>query len=207
VNGRRQQILQAFKKRLDHYGYDKTTMAEIAADVGISVGTLYLEFDSKEAILAALLEETAREFENTFLSIARAALPAPQRLREILLAYVRLADRCCRAGTHSGDVLLSGARKCQRKKAEEEARYLALLERLLREGVRAGEVETADAACTAQVMRDALTAYLPPHSMGESSEQIFRRAEELVELLVRGLQPQPQRAYDRVESTLGSIST
>jgi AcrR family transcriptional regulator len=208
MTARRRQILEAFKKRLDHYGYDKTTMAEIAADVGISVGTLYLEFDSKENILAALLEETAREFQNTFLSIASSDRPASVRLKEVLLARVQLSDRCCRKGVHSGDVLLKGAPKCQRKKAEEEGRFLGLVERLIREGVRAGELDTPDAECTARVLRDALTAYLPPHSMTEGSEQVYKRADELVGLMIKGLDSQDtRRRRPAVVVSLGKAST
>ncbi|MEE9229856.1 MAG: helix-turn-helix domain-containing protein, partial [Acidobacteriota bacterium] len=41
---RRREILQAARRRLEHYGYEKTTMAEIASDAGMAVGTLYQYF-------------------------------------------------------------------------------------------------------------------------------------------------------------------
>src|SRR4051812_15247688 len=51
---RRQQILAAAERLLRHYGPHKTTMAEIAREATIGVGTVYLEFPSKEAIICEL---------------------------------------------------------------------------------------------------------------------------------------------------------
>ena len=193
MSNRRQQILEAFRKRLHHYGYDKTTMAEIASDVGISVGTLYLEFDSKEDILAGLMEETTRLFEETFREIASSDRPAAERLREVLLSRVALSDRCCRAGAHAGEVLLAGADRCQRKSREKETRYLELLESLVAQGAEAGEFDVADPAATARTLREALSVYLPPQSQSRSSEEVLRGAEDLVNLLIRGLMATLQR--------------
>ena len=190
---RRRLILEAFKKRLDHYGYDKTTMAEIAADVGISVGTLYQEFDSKEDILGGLVEETAREFDATFRAIAESSRPAAEKLKEVLVARVVLSDRCCRESTHSGEVLLAGVQRCGRARAAREARYLALLERLLVEGIEAGEFEAGDPARGARILRDAISAYLPPESLAHPSAEVLVRARELGQVLVRGLRPDLER--------------
>lgn len=191
---RRRQILKAFKKRLDHYGYDKTTMAEIAGDVGISVGTLYLEFGSKEDILGALMDETAREFEAAFRAIADSDRPSPQKLKEVLQTRVELSDRCCRAGAHSVEVLLAGAEKCREMKCAREERFVELLERLVAEGVERGELETADPLRSARLLRDAISPYLPPESLAHPSEEILARARELGELVVRGLQTHLVRA-------------
>ena len=41
------QIVAAAKKRFTHFGYGKTTMAEVAADCGMSPGNLYRFFPGK----------------------------------------------------------------------------------------------------------------------------------------------------------------
>jgi len=51
---RREQILQAAERLLQHYGPQKTTVADVAREAGIGVGSVYLEFPSKEAIVEAL---------------------------------------------------------------------------------------------------------------------------------------------------------
>lgn len=52
---REQRILSAAAERIAHYGYDKTTIEEIARDAGISKGAVYLHFRSKEQLFEALL--------------------------------------------------------------------------------------------------------------------------------------------------------
>ncbi len=52
---RRGRILDAAADLIVHYGYDKTTVSDIAREAGISKGAIYLHFDSKEALFEALI--------------------------------------------------------------------------------------------------------------------------------------------------------
>lgn len=52
---RERRILDAASDLIVRYGYDKTTVSEIANAAGISKGAIYLHFDSKEALFEALL--------------------------------------------------------------------------------------------------------------------------------------------------------
>ncbi len=56
---REQRILDAAANLIIRYGYDKTTMGDIADAAGIGRGVLYLHFHGKEEVLDALI---AREF-------------------------------------------------------------------------------------------------------------------------------------------------
>lgn len=55
---RRQQILSAAFNCLARLGYSRMTMRDIAKEAGISVGTLYLYFEHKDEIIAALQGES-----------------------------------------------------------------------------------------------------------------------------------------------------
>lgn len=52
---REQRILDAATDLITHYGYDKTTVEEIAQAAGVSKGAVYLHFKSKEDLFEALL--------------------------------------------------------------------------------------------------------------------------------------------------------
>ena len=54
----RQRILDAAKKRFKHYGYAKTSMAEIAADLQMSPGNLYRYFPGKIDIALAIADDS-----------------------------------------------------------------------------------------------------------------------------------------------------
>ena len=50
----REAILRAAADRILHYGYNKTTMSEIAADCGMSAGNIYRFYPSKIDIAEAM---------------------------------------------------------------------------------------------------------------------------------------------------------
>ncbi|MBC8171978.1 MAG: TetR/AcrR family transcriptional regulator [Anaerolineae bacterium] len=52
---RQQRILETASRLIAHYGYDKTTVADIAREAGISKGAIYLHYESKEKLFYALM--------------------------------------------------------------------------------------------------------------------------------------------------------
>src|ERR1700760_598684 len=66
---RREQILKAADRLLRHYGPQKTTVADVAREAGVGVGTVYLEFPSKDV----LVEEISRSRYQAVLVAMRAA--------------------------------------------------------------------------------------------------------------------------------------
>ena len=83
-------ILEAAKKRFVHYGYAKTTMAEIASDCNMSPGNLYRYFPGKLDIAEAICTE-AGEYSIAKLRevMRRPGRTAKERLRDFLFADMR----------------------------------------------------------------------------------------------------------------------
>jgi AcrR family transcriptional regulator len=79
----RSRILEAAHKRFVHYGYAKTTMAEIAADLTMSPGNLYRYFPGKIDIALAISEVALDGEYEVLAEIARdKSLPVLRRLRD-----------------------------------------------------------------------------------------------------------------------------
>ena len=75
-------IVAAARKRFGHYGLAKTTMNEIASDVGMSKASLYYYFPDKEHLF---LEVLRLEMENFFTEINRLtsqSIPPPDQLKQ-----------------------------------------------------------------------------------------------------------------------------
>jgi AcrR family transcriptional regulator len=86
---RRAQILSIAKKRFERFGFNKTTVDEIAKDASISKRTLYQEFENKEKILEELLMFEALSVRKAILNqISKVNEPA-----EKLQTYIRLAKK------------------------------------------------------------------------------------------------------------------
>ncbi|MEL7042441.1 MAG: TetR/AcrR family transcriptional regulator [Pseudomonadota bacterium] len=77
----REQILQAAMERIMHYGYAKTTMAEIARDCGMSAGNIYRFFASKIDIAEAMARKLNMEINTKNAALVRSEGSAVEKLR------------------------------------------------------------------------------------------------------------------------------
>lgn len=64
---RERRILDAAAELFSHYGYDKTTVDDIAREAGISKGAIYLHFNSKDDLLESLLVREIMTYQKTWL--------------------------------------------------------------------------------------------------------------------------------------------
>jgi len=55
MNPKQRHVLEAASRLITHYGFDKTTMEDIAREAGVSKGALYLLWSSKNQLFEALL--------------------------------------------------------------------------------------------------------------------------------------------------------
>src|SRR4030066_2586274 len=86
---KRAHILTLAKKKFERFGFNKTTVDEIARDASISKRTLYQEFENKEKILEELLMFEALAVRKAILNqIGKITEPA-----EKLQTYIRLSNK------------------------------------------------------------------------------------------------------------------
>ncbi len=71
-SSRSTRVLQSASKLIVHYGFDKTTMNDIAREAGVSKGALYLEWPGKDQLFDALINfEMQRLLQDLRLRIER----------------------------------------------------------------------------------------------------------------------------------------
>jgi len=88
---RREQIIRAADEHFRHYGYAKTTVADLAKAIGVSAAYVYRFFESKQAIGEAVCAMTLARIDDELTGIANDPKPlAAERLRAL---YRCLADR------------------------------------------------------------------------------------------------------------------
>ncbi|HEX9159539.1 MAG TPA: TetR/AcrR family transcriptional regulator [Rhizomicrobium sp.] len=84
------QIVEAAKKRFSHFGYAKTTMAEVAADCSMSPGNLYRFFPGKLDIAECIATEDYQKHLESLRKLALApGRSARERLRDLLFEELR----------------------------------------------------------------------------------------------------------------------
>lgn len=69
---REQRILDAAADLIVHYGYDKTTVSDIAREAGVSKGTIYLHFESKDDLFEGLLIRETMRYQEKWLDLIEA---------------------------------------------------------------------------------------------------------------------------------------
>lgn len=65
---RAKRILDATARLIAHYGYDKTTVSDIAQAAGVSKGAIYLHWQSKEELFDALIAREMRQLIADFMA-------------------------------------------------------------------------------------------------------------------------------------------
>ncbi len=101
---KREAILNAARHRLSQYGVKKTTMQEIAEDVGIAVGTLYLYFKNKNEILIATALAYSQQHIVDTEKILRSQIPATEKLKVYLVNRFRAVQENRLSGSHAAEL-------------------------------------------------------------------------------------------------------
>jgi AcrR family transcriptional regulator len=185
---RRRSILEAAERLLRHYGPSKTTIAEIAREAAVGVGTVYLEFDSKDAIIDAL--SSMRHASVLDAMRAAAAEPHPhhaERLRAVLDARVRAFLRVADEGAHAQDLVHCASTAVRTAWARFQAEEHALLAALLREAAAAGEFDLDDAEHTALALLRAYASCSPPGVYYQPRGEVLAVLPRLHHLVLFGL--------------------
>lgn len=61
MDSKKEQIIQAALKRFSHYGFNKTTMSEIAADLNITKANLYYYYPDKNSLVKDVMVYVAED--------------------------------------------------------------------------------------------------------------------------------------------------
>ncbi|MBI5671136.1 MAG: TetR/AcrR family transcriptional regulator [Chloroflexi bacterium] len=89
---REQRLLDAAARLIAHYGYDKTTVSDIAQEAGVSKGAVYLHWSSKEALFEALLLREIQAFTTEWLELIEAD-PDGGKLHAMYLHSLAVIER------------------------------------------------------------------------------------------------------------------
>ena len=196
----RDAILDATNRLLARYGYRKMTMDDLAREVGIGKGTLYLYFSSKEEIALSHIDHIVERLKEKLSSIAREDASAGSRLREMLITRVLFRFDSVQHYTESLNELLAELRPQllarRRRYFDEEAQVFA---EVIEQGQGARAFKSGDAREVAHLLLLATNALLPyslsTQELGERAE-IEGKVSRLADLLLAGVIRRPKEKKD-----------
>lgn len=181
-SGRKGEIIQAAAKLFSNKSYHDVTMDQIAQEVGVAKGTIYLYFDSKEKLYLEILEETYEEIEAILEKEIAKGDPAPQKLKKILglifQFYIQNMDVLrilSRDETHL-------IREHYEFTEHWRLRRIKLYQKILEKGISEGSFRPANTELTALIIfglvRSVMFFYHTDKSAGEIAEEVFSMISE-----------------------------
>jgi AcrR family transcriptional regulator len=184
-------ILDATDRLLARYGYKKMTVEDLAQEVGIGKGTIYLHFASKEDVVLSHVDRIVARLNEELSRIASGGGQPAQRLRRMLIARVMYRFDSVQHYTESLSDLLAALRPGllarRQRHFEDEARVLA---GVLREGRDEGVFDYRNVEAAARTLLTATNALLPyslsARELGER-EDVEAEAVRVVDMLLKGL--------------------
>lgn len=185
-------ILEAASELFARFGYQKTTLEDIALRAGIGKGSVYLEFESKEAILFALiLDNKQAELERMRQVAARVDKSALELLKILLVQNVGEVFASVRSNRRSPEEMAASRERVRLLLTPFFQARQGLVENLLQRAQAQGEIEPpVDIAHCAQLILLALRGVLPPYESSATRVKLQHQAAELLELLFSGLRVQ-----------------
>lgn len=135
----RQKILDAAVQRILHYGYGKTTMAEIARDCQMSAGNIYRFFASKVDIAEAMARKLNSELNQISAALVRGKGTAIEKMREFHKASLHKTYSKLASNTKVLEIAEVLARERPSFGNEEMAQERVYLVQILEQGITEGD--------------------------------------------------------------------
>ncbi|MHC4224149.1 MAG: TetR/AcrR family transcriptional regulator [Planctomycetota bacterium] len=176
LGGKPDAILRAAWKLIRHYGYGKTTIAEVAREAGVGKGTVYLYFRSKEEIMLALVDWTNERINDHLRRIAQSDLSPEKRVRRCLLHRVLTIYDLVHRYPHGEDVISSMKPAIARR-----------IDRHVRDQgeILAGILDSP--AETAHLLAELFELLTPPYYRFRTRRSLEKFASDVADLALAGL--------------------
>jgi AcrR family transcriptional regulator len=137
-------IRQAAIRLFFEHGYEATTQRDIAAEVGIKVGSLYNHISSKEELLFSIMFDINRDLLTTAKETLTRYVEPFDRLRAAVELHVTFHVARAREVFIGNSELRSLPPVKRAAVVEQRDRYESLLREIVDEGVKAGVFHTGD---------------------------------------------------------------
>lgn len=179
----RKRIVEAAEARIWRQGLAATKIDEIAADVGIGKGSIYLFFENKEQIALSV----AKRHKESILAEQRLVaqddtLPYAERVRQVLKIPIYVAHRFSRRYPHARQMILDLYTHSPEKWHALRDDGISVLEDVLAAGRVNGCFEFGDARLTAETLKDMTSGFLPPQWWTGETAQFEQRVDAVIDL-------------------------
>ncbi|MCP3098246.1 TetR/AcrR family transcriptional regulator [Myxococcus sp. K15C18031901] len=187
-------ILEAAGEIFARFGFKKASIEDIARKAGVGKGSIYLHFESKEALFEAIVLRSHEQGISELKTRVQQATTSEEKLR----AYIRckFEQQARKPGGHTIELSHLFDLGVQAMKAKDlvprmRAAETAVLEGIIEEGVAQGVFMTASPALTAQGLQELISVPTLRMMVEEPDARFHQSLETCFDLFIRGLKARP----------------
>lgn len=173
-------------------GFAKTTVADIAAELGMSPANVYRFFNSKTAIVEAICKRCLSEVEETAWTTARSKAPAGERMERLVLGILAYHKENFATEQRVNEMVVAAIESSWNAIHAHKQVMQNVAELILRDGIADGEFEPVDPRETAELFLRSLIAFTHPLVLGqciEEGQDVEAEARASVRFLLRAITP------------------
>jgi len=137
----RDRIVMAAAEHFRLYGYDRTTVSDLAKTIGFSKAYIYKFFESKQAIGAVICSNCLRDIETEVHAAMAGATTASERLRRLFQSLILSSAKLFQEDRNLHEIAASATRERWQPTVDYQQHVCSLIEQVLREGRESGEFE------------------------------------------------------------------
>ena len=184
----RQRILAKADELFRHFGFAKTTVADIAAGLAMSPANIYKSFPSKDAIIQAVAEQELTELKKSIEAAVSSSPGALARIEALALAIFHWHRELLRQESQLFQLVLFANAQHWDCTRDFKAFLLQAIIKLIESGVQSGEFHLSDSKATARVLIDCLAVVIEPTASPDPDNKLTeKRVRALVGFLGKAL--------------------
>ncbi|GAB3382524.1 TetR/AcrR family transcriptional regulator [Azotobacter armeniacus] len=186
----RDQIVAAATEHFSRYGYEKTTVSDLAKAIGFSKAYIYKFFESKQAIGEMICANCLRQIEAEVRAAVDEADRPPEKLRRMFKAIVEASLRLFFQDRKLYEIAASAATERWQAALAYEGRIRELLQDILQEGRQTGDFERKTPLDeTVMAIYLVMRPYLNPLLLQHGFDYTDEAPGQLSSLVLRSLSP------------------
>jgi len=183
----RAKILNAAKSVFGRYGFQKSSLADVAAEARMGKSSIYYYFASKEDLFRAVVDAEFKTLSDRVREAVAAESSPEAKLRAFVLTRMRVSRELASAYAALHDDYLVGLPFVEEVRREAFEEEVQTIRSILEHGIEAGVFAVADPALTAHAIAVSLKGLEYPWLVDADEAKLERDLDLLLALLMKAI--------------------
>lgn len=163
----RTRIVEVGETLFRRLGFAKTTVADIAGELGMSAANVYRFFPSKHAIVEAICRRCLGEIDENAWAVARARGSVAQRLDRLFQGIIRYHKENFISEKRLHDIVLIAIEENWDSILAHKQTVRNAIELIVRDGIESGEIEAVDPRAASEFLMRGMICFCHPVLMAQ----------------------------------------